>query len=67
MNHVISHDVIGDCIFEFWQIFIEHTVRVLNFVGKIFCVFSWQENLWGINFHGHGGVIGTIVVEYARY
>ena len=39
----------------------EITVRVLNFVGKIF-VFGWQENSWDINFHGHGGVVGTIVI-----
>ena len=40
------------------------TVRILNFVGKIF-VFGCQENFWGINFRGHGGVVGTIIVEYA--
>ena len=33
------------------------TVHILNFVGKIF-VFGWQENLWGINFCGHGGLVG---------
>ena len=40
--------------------------RILTFMGKIF-VFGWQENSWGINFRGHGGVVGTIVFEYARY
>ena len=44
-----------------------------------FCVFGWQKNVWGIIFlptkkHEHfivffmyGGVVGTIVVKYARY
>ena len=44
------------------------TVRVLKkFHGLIFC--AWQENSWGINFHGHGCVVGTIFVkfEYASY
>ena len=27
----------------------------IKFRGLIFCVFDWQENLWGINFRGHGG------------
>ena len=39
----------------------------IKFRGLNFCVFDWQENSWGINFHGHGGVVGTIVVEYASY
>ena len=39
-----------------------YTVSVLNFVGKIFVFFWWQENLWGINFHGHGGMVGAIIV-----
>ena len=43
-----------------------YIVHILNFVGKIF-VFGRQENLWGINFCGYGGGVGTIVVEYARY
>ena len=42
------------------------TIHILNFVGKIF-VFGWQEYSWGTNFHGHGNVVGTIVVKYARY
>ena len=29
-------------------------------MGKIF-VFGWQENSRGINFRGHGGMIGTMV------
>ena len=37
------------------------TVHVLNFVGKIF-VFGWQEDSWGINFRGHGSMVGTIIV-----
>ena len=32
-----------------------------------FCVFEWQENSWGINFCGHGGLVGTIVVGFAKY
>ena len=32
-----------------------------------FHVFDWQENLWGINFRGHGGMVGTIVVRFAKY
>ena len=23
--------------------------------------------MWGTNFHGHGGVVGTIVVGFAKY
>ena len=37
-----------------------------NFVGKNF-VFWLAKNLWGINFRGHGGVVGTIVVEFVRH
>ena len=33
----------------------------------IFCAFDWQENLWGMNFHGHGSLVGTIVVGFAKY
>ena len=29
--------------------------------------FDWQENLWGINFCGHGGMEGTIIVGFAKY
>ena len=32
-----------------------------------FRVFDWQENLWDINFCGHGGVVGTIIVGFAKY
>ena len=39
----------------------------IKFRGLIFHVFDWQENLWGINFHGHGGMVGTIVVRLAKY
>ena len=39
----------------------------IKFRELIFRVFDWQENLWGINFRGHGGMVGTIVVEHARY
>ena len=28
-----------------------------KFCGLNFRVFDWQENLWGINFHGLGGVV----------
>ena len=38
-----------------------------KFCGLIFCAFDWQENLWGINFCGHGGEVGTIIVETAKY
>ena len=34
----------------------------IKFCGLIFCVFDWQENLWGINFRGYSSVVGTIVV-----
>ena len=45
-----------------------HTVCILNFCGLIFHVFDWQENLWGINFHGNGSsVVGTIIVGFAKY
>ena len=39
----------------------------IKFCGLIFHAFDWQENLWGINFHGHCGVVGTIVVRFAKY
>ena len=35
----------------------------IKFCGLIFCVFDWQENLCGINFCGHGGMVGTIIVN----
>ena len=28
---------------------------------------DWQENPWGINSCGHGGVVGTILVRFAKY
>ena len=39
----------------------------IKFRGLNFHVFDWQENLWGINFCGHSGVVGTIVVRFAKY
>ena len=39
----------------------------IKFRGLIFCVVDWQENSWGINFHGHGGMVGTIIVRFAKY
>ena len=39
----------------------------IKFRGLIFCVFDWQENSWGINFCGHGSVVGTIIVRFAEY
>ena len=38
-----------------------------KFCGLIFRVFDWQENPWGNNFHGNGGVVGTIIVGFAKY
>ena len=37
-------------------------IMCIKFHGLIFRVFNWQENLWGINFRGYGGMVGTIVV-----
>ena len=37
----------------------------IKFCGLIFHVFDWQENLWGINFHGHGDMVGRIIVGFA--
>ena len=37
-----------------------------KFRGLNFGVFDWKENLWGINFHGHGGMVGTII-GFATY
>ena len=34
----------------------------IKYYGLNFRVFGWQENLWGINFRGHGDVVGTIIV-----
>ena len=39
----------------------------IKFCGLIFRVFDWQENSWDINFCGHGGVVGTIIVRFAKY
>ena len=39
----------------------------IKFCELIFCVFNWQKNLWGINFCGHGSVVGTIIVGFASY
>ena len=39
----------------------------IKFCVLIFHVFDWQENSLGINFCGHGGVVGTIVVGFAKY
>ena len=39
----------------------------IKFRGLIFHIFHWQENLLGINFRGHGQVVGTIVVGFAKY
>ena len=40
-----------------------------EFRRLIFCVFDWQEYSWGINFCGHGSMVGTIVgfAKYASY
>ena len=29
----------------------------IKFRGLIFCSFDWQEDSWGINFCGHGGML----------
>ena len=39
----------------------------IKFCGSNFHVFDWQENSRGVNFHDYGCMVGTIVVEYARY
>ena len=39
----------------------------IKFRGLNFCVFDWQENLWGINFRGHGDVVDMIIVRFAKY
>ena len=41
---------------------IKYYRKCIKFCGLNFRVFGWQENLWGINFCGHGGVVGKIVV-----
>ena len=41
--------------------------RHIKFCGLNFHVFDWQENLWGINFRGHGSVVGMTVVGFAKY
>ena len=38
----------------------------IKFRGLNFHVFDWKENSWGINFCGHGGMVGTIVVGFAK-
>ena len=50
-----------------------YLINEILYVYKIlwvkFLCFDWKENLWGTNFHGHGGMVGTIVrfVKYASY
>ena len=39
----------------------------IKFCGLIFCDFDWKENSWGINFCGHGGVVGTMAVGFVTY
>ena len=39
-------------------------IMCIKFCELIFCIFDWQENLWGINFHGCDGMVGTIVVRF---
>ena len=41
----------------------------IKFCALNFRVFDWKENWWGINFHCHGGVVGTIIgfAKYASY
>ena len=39
----------------------------IKFHGSIFCVFDWQEYSWGIKFCGHGSMVGTIIVRFAKY
>ena len=39
----------------------------MKFCGFNFCVFDWQENSCCINFCGHGGMVGTIVVGFVKY
>ena len=39
----------------------------IKFHGLIFRVFNWKENSRSINFRGHGGMVGTIVVGFAKY
>ena len=38
----------------------------IKFYGLIFRVFDWQLNAWDINFCGHGSMIDTIVVTFAK-
>ena len=33
----------------------------------LFCFINWKENCWDINFRGHGSVVGTIIVRFAKY
>ena len=33
----------------------------------IFHVFDWQENSWSVSCRGHGGLVGTIVIGFAKY
>ena len=43
------------------------TVHILNFVGKIFIFLIGKKIHGGINFCGYGGMLGTIVVRFAKY
>ena len=39
----------------------------IKFCGLIFRAFDWHDNLWGINFCGHGREVGTIIVRFAKH
>ena len=41
--------------------------KCIKLRGLNFRVFDWQENSWGINFCGHGSMVDTIVVGFAKY
>ena len=53
------------------MVLVEHVAKIyckcIKFRGLIFCVFDQQEILWGINICGHGSVVVTIVVRFAKY
>ena len=60
-KHTYKHTLVTQRQTDTLHIYRTH----IKFRGLNFCVFDWQENSWGINFRGHGGVVGTIVVECA--
>ena len=52
-------------ILVFWYTII--TIHVLNFAENIHVFDLKEKKSWGINFCGHGSMVGTIIVRFAKH